>query len=203
MKLTKPWIGDFKLGQRFGENYNPSYLEAGQKGHEGLDIPMPNGTPIVASCDGKVISISTKISRGEGVTILSDEVFQWNGLPCKFQIVYWHMMDKSIKVGTGNKVTRGQVLGLSNNTGNSTGPHLHFQIRPMSVDGKRQLDSMNGYAGCIDPLPWLDLPDAEGELQKKFNTSLESIAAIRVFQMKHGLAPDGVIGPVTRTKLML
>jgi len=203
MKLLKPWIGNFRLGQRFGQNFNGYYAAAGLKGHEGIDVPMTDGTPIVSSCDGKVIGVSTKITRGVGVTVLSDEIFEWNGQQCKFQIVYWHMMDKSTKVKVGQQVKRGELLGLSNNTGNSTGPHLHFQIKPYSLDGKRQLDFNNGYAGCIDPLPYLDLPDAEGELQKKWNLTPESINAIKIFQSKNGLTADGVIGPVTRAKLMM
>ncbi len=204
MKLQKPFIGDFPITQHFGQNLNGFYAAEGLKGHQGIDFAMPNGTPVLAAADGLVIYVSTDIQKGEGVTIMSDAIFDYNGLACKLSIVVWHLQDKSIKVKVGEKVKAGQIIGLSNNTGQTTGPHLHFSIVPLSADGARRIlsDENNGYKGCIDPLPYLDIVDAETELQKRLNLLPESINAIKIFQGKHGLTPDGVLGPLTRKKLM-
>lgn len=225
MKLQKPYKGDFKLGQRFGQNFNGYYQSEGLKGHGGLDIPMPIGTPLYAACDGMVIYISTDIQRGEGVTIMSDDTFEYNGKPCKLSVVCWHMKDKSILVKVGDKVKKGDPIGLSGNTGQTTGPHLHFGTAPLSADGSRRLlADGNGYKGMIDPLPYLDVPEGRRtlkkgmrgvdvkELQTKLNTrgyslSIDGIfgkntrAAILDFQTKNNLYIDGVVGMKTYEKL--
>jgi murein DD-endopeptidase MepM/ murein hydrolase activator NlpD len=83
-----------------------------------MDIGVPTGTPIHAAGSGTVIMASynggygnyTCIDHGGGVS------------SC-----YGHQ--SSIQVAVGQHVTQGQVIGLSGNTGFSTGPHLHFEVR--------------------------------------------------------------------------
>lgn len=158
MKLTQPFKNYFPISQRFGQNLNASYQKDGLLGHKGIDLPMPVGTPLFSPCNGQVISVSTNIQKGEGVSILTDDLFDYNGQPCKLICVLWHMKDQSIVVGVGQKVKTVDPLGLSGNTGNSTGPHLHFQVAPIAPDGSwRELAHGNGYEGCIDPLPYLNL----------------------------------------------
>ncbi len=203
--MNKPFIGDFPPGQLFGQNFNNYYQSEGLKGHGGIDFPMPNGTEIIAACDGQVIRTYTDARTGEGVNILSDETFNINGVNCRFACIYYHMMDGSLKVKVGDKIKTGQSLGLSNNTGQTTGPHLHFSLFPLivSANGSRtEAFPNNGYKGAIDPMlycAWLVEPS---DLQKRLNLLPESISALKVFQRNHGLTPDGVIGPKTRQKLM-
>lgn len=91
----------------------------GRKHHDGIDIPAPRGTPIVAVDHGVVVYSDNGI-RGYGNMILlahGEDVFT----------VYAH--NRKNLVSKGDKVVKGQVIGHVGNTGRSTGPHLHFEIR--------------------------------------------------------------------------
>ena len=192
-KLKQPFTGYYPITQLFGQNLSAYYKADGLLGHQGIDFAMPTGTPIIAPCNGVVFSISTDIKKGEGVTILSDDIFQWNGQPCQFACVHWHMKDKSIVVKMGDKVKTGDLLGLSNNTGQSTGPHLHFSILPLSPDTTRTYLAglSNGFGGSVDPMPYLDLtlpPVSQKETKiKELQTLLNKWGATLVVDGKFGL----------------
>lgn len=101
----------YKVSSYFGQR--------GRRHHDGIDIPAPRGTPIVAVDNGVVVYSDNGI-RGYGNMIViahSEDIFT----------VYAH--NRSNKVDKGDKVKKGQVIGLVGNTGRSTGPHLHFEIR--------------------------------------------------------------------------
>lgn len=90
--------------------------------YNAIDIGAPVGTPIRAMADGTVIV--TKSPSGYnggygGLTIIS----HGNGS----QTLYAHQ--SKIGVSSGDRVTQGQIIGYTGNTGKSTGPHLHFEIR--------------------------------------------------------------------------
>ena len=155
MKLQQPFKSYFPISQEFGRNFNNWYKEDGLKGHSGVDFACPTGTPIIAPCDGVVVAVSTDIQRGLGASIMSDETFDWKE-PCKFICIHWHF--KSVAVKVGDKVKTGDLLGLSDNTGQSTGSHLHFSVIPVATDGSRRpLEPNNGYNNCINPIPYLEL----------------------------------------------
>ena len=192
MKLSQPFKNYFPISQGFGMNFNDYYRLDGLKGHTGIDFSMPNGTPIISPVNGTVIAISLDIQKGEGVSILSDDTFQVDGKDCKFDCIHWHLQDKSIVVKIGDKVSVGQLLGLSNNTGQSTGPHLHFSIMPLATDGsRRQIFPLNGYNGCIDPISYLNLttkpvaPSGSDKI-KELQTLLNKYGAKLVVDGKFG-----------------
>ncbi len=96
-----------------------SFGQRGRKHHDGIDIPAPKGTPII-SVDAGVVIYSDNGIRGYGNMIVvshGDDIFT----------VYAH--NSKNKVDKGDKVKKGEVIGLIGNTGRSTGPHLHFEIR--------------------------------------------------------------------------
>ena len=167
--MKQPFKNYYPISQRFGQNLNGYYKADGLKGHQGIDFAMPTGTPIYAIFTGTVSGVSTDIQKGEGVSIMSDDVFQWNGKPCKFICVCWHFKDKSISLKVGDKVKVGQQIGLSNNTGQSTGAHLHLSLIPIATDGSRNplAGYNNGYHGCIDPLLYLELESSPKETKIK------------------------------------
>lgn len=96
--------------------------------HMGLDMPVPVGSPVRVADDGVVVVAKFQMNkngkRGYGNVIY---VKHANGIETR----YAHL--SQILVREGSRVARGQVIGLSGNTGGSTGPHLHYEIR---INGK-------------------------------------------------------------------
>lgn len=118
-----PWQGGpFRLTQ----GANGRYSHFTPKGRYALDIAMPEGTPIVAARSGMVVKIENDQSgrgnnpSGNFVRILHDDGTMG---------VYLHLMRGSVQVREGQQVAMGERIARSGNTGNSTGPHLHFVIQ--------------------------------------------------------------------------
>lgn len=88
-------------------------------GHLGIDIAAAEGTPLYAADSGQVVYASA-IGGGYGNMIMIDH---GNG----YHTLYAHL--SSILVKCGQSVSKGSVIGYTGNTGNSTGPHLHFEVR--------------------------------------------------------------------------
>ena len=91
-------------------------------GHMAFDIAVPVGTPIKTTMDGKVIHAGWN-NQGYGNLVIVE-----NGA---YRTYYAHL--SSIPVSVGEQVAAGTVIGLSGNTGHSTGPHLHYEIRQNKV----------------------------------------------------------------------
>lgn len=87
-------------------------------GHNGLDFGIPVGTEVKSTMDGNVIYAGWN-NQGYGNLVIVE-----NG---DYKTYYAHL--SSIPVSVGDSVTAGATIGLSGNTGNSTGPHLHYEIR--------------------------------------------------------------------------
>ena len=85
--------------------------------HSGMDFSAKTGTDIYATGNGNVTYAAWK--QGYGNCVIIDHGYG-------FQTLYGHM--SKFKVRVGQKVTRGQVIGLVGNTGKSTGPHLHYEV---------------------------------------------------------------------------
>ena len=111
VSLIKPIPGIITC--RFGSRGN---------GHRGLDIAASTGTPIKAAAGGTVTTAGWNNSYGYMVIISHG-----NGV----QTVYAHC--SQLLVSAGQSVSQGQVIGKVGSTGNSTGPHLHFEIRVNGV----------------------------------------------------------------------
>jgi murein DD-endopeptidase MepM/ murein hydrolase activator NlpD len=92
----------------------------GDRLHRALDIPVPVGTPVRAIADGEVIHAQRTPRGGAGIWLA---VRHPSGLVSR----YLHL--SAIDVGEGARVRRGDVIGRSGNTGHSTGPHLHLDLR--------------------------------------------------------------------------
>ena len=85
--------------------------------HQGIDIGVDEGTSIVAAMEGKVTVVSNEGDYGTHVKIVNQDI----------TTIYAHC--SKILVKEGETVKKGQQIALSGNTGNTTGPHLHFEIR--------------------------------------------------------------------------
>lgn len=116
----------------------------GKKTHFGLneyavDFDMPVGTPIVAARDGIVADVKEDSNVGGIGEYFSDKgnyiaIFHDDG---SFAY-YVHLKKNGAIVKVGDKVKAGQIIGYSGNTGYSSGPHLHFDIRIVTKDGTMQ-----------------------------------------------------------------
>lgn len=124
--------------QGFGERPE-FYAQFGLKAHQGVDWGCPVGTPIVAVADGTVAKAEND-PAGFGLHVKIDHAFG--------NTTYAHLSE--IHVNVGQPISEGQVLGLSGNTGTSSGPHLHFHVRVAPWDDQ------NGFFGCTDPELYLD-----------------------------------------------
>ena len=85
--------------------------------HSGLDIFAGRGTPVIAPGDGKVLVVGRNSSLGKFIRIRHNQ---------QYVTVYGHLLGHKVK--KGQKVKRGDVIGLVGKTGNSTGYHLHYEI---------------------------------------------------------------------------
>ncbi len=101
-----------------GFGYRRDPFTGGAAMHSGLDFKGPIGAPIYAAADGRVSFVGTKAGYGKTV-----EITHGNGLMTR----YAHMSRFASTVG--QKVGAGEVIGAIGNTGRSTGPHLHFEVR--------------------------------------------------------------------------
>ncbi len=129
-KMTWPLPGYYTITSPFGNRLHPTL--GVYKLHTGVDIAGSgcNGKNVVAAADGKVITAGWL--SGYGYTVMIDH---GGGIVT----LYGH--SQKLLVSVGQQVKAGQAIMLVGTTGNSTGPHLHFEVR---VDGK-YVDPLNGY----------------------------------------------------------
>jgi murein DD-endopeptidase MepM/ murein hydrolase activator NlpD len=105
---------NYQISARFGQA--GPYWSSGR--HTGIDFAAPIGTTIMAVESGKVVSAGPAGAYGNMI-----EIAHGDGT----RSLYAHLSDIDVKVG--QKVQRGEHIGNLGNTGNSTGPHLHFEIK--------------------------------------------------------------------------
>lgn len=144
-----------KSGQPFGvdwsgpaSEFNPAYpsnvslyqylnFNPPTNTHSGVDIPVTTGTEIFSSTNGIIKEVSESLTKGLGVVVY-DPLQR-----CK--TLYWHLRDFPVKVG--DHVKAGDLIGYSDNTGYSKGPHLHWELKLTDEQG----NSLNS----VDPMPYL------------------------------------------------
>ena len=111
-------IKEENLVSGFGVRINP--FHKGNYHHDGIDIALPKGTEVLATGNGHVSYISnSNLEAGFGNYL---EIEHGNGLLTR----YTHL--EKISVKWGQKVTQGQVIGLSGSSGGSVAPHLHYEV---------------------------------------------------------------------------
>lgn len=124
-----------RIGSYFGYRTDPFYKVT--KFHEGIDFTATVGTDIYATGDGVVAKIEYS-RRGYGNLIIINHGFG-------YETVYAHLSKMNVK--PGQKVKRGQVIGYVGNTGKSTSPHLHYEVRKNG----RAIDPINFFFNDITP----------------------------------------------------
>jgi hypothetical protein len=109
-------LRDYIVTSRFGSRVSP--ISGTVRFHGGLDLAAPQGTDVYAAGDGTVAECGENAVYGKFVLVRHDTV--WTSL-------YGHL--SSITVKQGEKIDRGKTIGKVGSTGQSTGPHLHFELR--------------------------------------------------------------------------
>ncbi|MFG2398705.1 M23 family metallopeptidase [Streptomyces lydicus] len=97
--------------------------------HTGIDFPVSYGTPVMSATDGTVRTQWNSAYGNMAIVTAPDGTETW----------YCHLSSTKIRSGS---VKAGEQIAYSGNSGNSTGPHLHFEVRP-------------GGGAAVDPIPWL------------------------------------------------
>ncbi|WP_225886720.1 M23 family metallopeptidase [Leptolyngbya sp. PCC 6406] len=123
-ELVYPVAGQFPVTSEFGPR--PAPCSGCSSNHAGIDLATPVGTPTVAADGGTITfaGISGSLTRGYGRVVYIDH---GNGR----QTRYAHL--DRIDVVEGQQVGQGELIGTTGNTGSSTGPHLHFEVRENGV----------------------------------------------------------------------
>ncbi|MFD9000670.1 M23 family metallopeptidase [Streptomyces sp. NPDC059582] len=128
---TRAWVAPvetYRLSASFG-----SGGERWAHRHTGQDFAVPIGTPVRAAGAGRVVKVSCGGAFGIQVVVRHE-----NG----YYTQYAHLA--AVSVAQDDRVAAGQWIGQSGTTGNSTGPHLHFEVRVTPQTGS-----------ALDPVPWL------------------------------------------------
>ncbi len=163
--------------------------------HKGIDINLHKGDAVVAAFDGMVRIAHAKGAFGNVVIIR-----HYNGL----ETVYAHL--SKIKVKPGQVVLSGQLIGLGGNTGRSSGPHLHFEVRfkgvavnPASIisftENKTYNDSIvikrSRYGICAFPsnatLHTIERGDSWYEVAKRYGLSMKELCALNNTEKRYYL----------------
>lgn len=215
-----------------GEYYRKNGINV--NGHNGQDYVAPHGEPILATHDGTVTYAGGEAKEGVGVVVTTDQKYEYEGKETFFKSIYWHLClptchegKHKIPVAFGQKVKKGDVIGYANNTGFSTGDHLHFSIKPVA-QGESQwtwwnTEQNNGYGGAIDPEPFFerfprdlfygdtgkDVSELQAQLvvrgfllTKDFGFyGIKTLFAVVAFQKAYLLPVTGRFGRETREKL--
>jgi hypothetical protein len=142
MYYRQPFEGEYPITQYYGKTPYTSC-------HTGIDYACPTGTPILASEDGTVVH-SGWLNGGWGYCVI---ILHSDGNAT----LYAHLSE--CKVKAWDKVKKGQVIGLSGSTGNSTGPHLHFEARRNWNDYTSHFDPMTLPLHSVDDN--MSIPDTE------------------------------------------
>jgi murein DD-endopeptidase MepM/ murein hydrolase activator NlpD len=133
--LTWPVPASSPIASPFGPRVSP--CDGCSSFHEGADFDAGYGAEIHAIAAGTVTETDNPFSSGLGVHVSIQHVIDGHTVVS----VYGHMQSGSMPLHVGDTVYAGEVIGLVGDTGESTGPHLHFEIH---VDGT-----------AVDPVSWL------------------------------------------------
>lgn len=138
--------------------FDKLYQHFGMSGHNGTDL-QAGEQYVYAAADGVVVEKQTVPARGLGVGILTNEQYDLGTYGTHYiKLRYWHL--KSFNCEVGDSITAGQLIGITDNTGYSSGNHLHFEGQPMDKDegGHPKLafpeDTKGSIAGAIDVEPY-------------------------------------------------
>lgn len=127
-------LKSYKFVSGFGTRMHPIYKTL--RTHTGIDLVAPTGTKVFAT--GDAIVESANFERGYGKAIVLNHGY-------KYETMYGHLSE--ILVRPGQRVKRGEVIGLVGNTGLSTGSHLHYEI----IKNGQKVNPVNYFLNDLSP----------------------------------------------------
>ena len=134
MRLSQPWPEGYSVNARSPYGWRVHPITGRRKFHHGIDVALPVGTPLTAPADGVVVKKGNGPSGGVTLILKHED---------NRHTVYYHLQKPSHLL-KGTRVERGELIAYSGNTGASTGPHLHFEVRKSARWGD-----------TVDPMPYL------------------------------------------------
>ena len=158
--LLKTPIDGARLSSNFGMRKHP--ISGFNKLHKGVDFAAPIGTPVYAGGNGVVEYIGTNGGYGKYIRIRHNN---------EYKTAYAHLSSYKKGLYKGKRVNQSDIIGFVGNTGNSTGPHLHYEI----IFQNKHINPMK-----------LKLPSGKilkGEELKRFLTNMKSIYAKHLFEL--------------------
>lgn len=168
LQLQSPLKTKLSINQYFGQNATSLYAKEGLPGHNGIDFSASHGQAVYASHDGRAY-FEIDQGGGHGVVLVTSQQYDYQNSTSYFKSIYWHFCD-SLKEPQyrspiqdfvfGKAIKCGDLLGYADNTGASTGDHLHFGLKPVAQgedpNSWSNSEQNNGYQGAIDPFPYFD-----------------------------------------------
>lgn len=131
-RVYRPVAASIPISSKYGPRIDPVNKTEGAF-HYGVDFATLVGTPVVAAADGKIFKAGWQDEKdkgaGFGLRVWQTSVISGQ----KVSIFYAHLSELSVL--DGQTITAGTRVGLSGNTGKSSGPHLHFEVRPEGKKG--------------------------------------------------------------------
>jgi murein DD-endopeptidase MepM/ murein hydrolase activator NlpD len=155
LSLIYPLSSPAPTTSSFGWRTHP--ITGSRRFHSGVDIGAPMGAPVVAAGSGTIISAGWVGGYGKAIVI------EHNGVQ---RTLYGHLSE--VFVQPGQTIEQGTVIGRVGSTGNSTGPHLHFEARVSSSEGWVAVDPGEDIKYALDNLRRA-MPFAQRELPEGIN----------------------------------
>jgi len=128
----------------FGRRFHPVYKA--MRMHQGIDILVNTGTPVVASADGIVIFVGWKQGYGRTIKVKHPET--------GYITLYAHLSKFAKGLRRGRRVKRGEVIGWSGHSGVVSGPHLHYEVRTLQ---NRPINPISFFAPGMTPEAYREL----------------------------------------------
>lgn len=194
LTVVRPVTG-FPITQIWGQLENQPWGARnanGAGGHPGVDYGCPNGTPVLSVADGVCIYAGPASGFGDHLVSIWHPQF---GVTSRYGHMQAHL------AAGGEVVTAGQQIGVSNNEGASTGPHLHFEIgttnaidagNPPNIDGEAWLVANLGNNAPDDSENIMDAQTAQAFAD--LNAKIDQAQRLAMFGANGQPNPYGLVG---------